>query len=380
MGIHGLTGLISSHAPLAISYTPIENLFNRKIAIDASMSIYQFLIGIRGTGADLTNESGEVTSHLQGILTRTVRLMEFGVKPVYVFDGEAPELKKRELEKRRERAEENAKKLEDAEEGTEDHIKYGKRTIRVSREQNSEVQRLLKLLGVPIVMAPSEAEAQCAALCKAGLVWAAGSEDMDTLTFGTPILARNLTFTQQNLKEKGGVMVIDLQKALEGLGLSQPEFINMCILCGCDYSGTIKGIGPVRALSLVQKYKTIEAIIPHLDKDKNALPEPFPYTEIIEFFSNPPSVDLEAVKAELKWGEVDEDGLVDFLCKEKGFQEERIRKICQKIKQAKSAGKGTQNRLDQFFSAAPKTANAPLRKTAATDPKKSAPPAKKYKK
>jgi flap endonuclease-1 len=348
MGIHGLTTLIADNAASAISEMKIENLFNRRIAIDVSMSIYQFVIGIRGTGADLTSDSGDITSHLQGLLARTVRLIENGVKPVFVFDGAPPELKRAELEKRKALAEENKAKQDGAEAGTEDAIKYSKRTVRVTKEQNEEARRLLQLLGVPVIQAPSEAEAQCAALCKAGVVWAAGSEDMDTLTFGSPLLVRNLTFSQAQMAKKG-VMVIDLAKALKELDLTHEQFVDMCILCGCDYAGTIKGIGPVTALRLVRQHKRLEEILPTLDSSKYPLPDPFPYVEIREFFMNPPSIDVEEARAQMKWTEVDEEGLVQFLCGEKGFQEERVRKTCQKLRATKTSGVGTQNRIDQFF-------------------------------
>ena len=114
MGIKGLTALISEHAPKAISVIrnplisstqnyrltkslkehDIKTLFGRKVAIDASMSIYQFLIAVRQRdGEMLTNEHGETTSHLMGFFYRTIRIVENGIKPAYVFDGKPPDLK-----------------------------------------------------------------------------------------------------------------------------------------------------------------------------------------------------------------------------------------------------------------------------------------------
>ena len=105
VGIHGLTKLIADNAPHAIKEGKIENYFGRKIAIDASMSIYQFLIQVRLQGGEgqLTNENGEVTSHLSGMMYRTIRMMEAGIKPVFVFDGKPPTMKGGELAKRKER-------------------------------------------------------------------------------------------------------------------------------------------------------------------------------------------------------------------------------------------------------------------------------------
>ncbi|KAJ3505839.1 hypothetical protein NLJ89_g7205 [Agrocybe chaxingu] len=186
MGIKGLTALLSQHAPNAIKEHDIKTLFGRKVAIDASMSIYQFLIAVRQRdGEMLMNDAGETTSHLMGFFYRTIRIVENGIKPAY-------------LSKRFEKREEAKAEGEEAKEtGTaEDMDRFSRRTVKVTREHNEECRRLLKLMGIPVVIAPSEAEAQCAELARGGKVYAAGSEDMDTLTFKAPILFRHLTFSE----------------------------------------------------------------------------------------------------------------------------------------------------------------------------------------
>lgn len=98
MGIHGLARLISEQAPEAIKSNEIKSYFGRKIAIDASMCIYQFMIAVRQQdGQVLQNENGETTSHLMGMFYRTVRMVDNGIKPVYVFDGKPPTLKSGEV-------------------------------------------------------------------------------------------------------------------------------------------------------------------------------------------------------------------------------------------------------------------------------------------
>jgi flap endonuclease-1 len=116
--------------------------------------------------------------------------------------------------------------------------KFAKRTVKVTREQVEDAKKLIRLMGIPLVEAPSEAEAQCAALARSGVVFAVGSEDMDSLTFGAPMLLRNLTFSDA---KKQPVLEIQLQPALEGLKLTMEQFIDLCILMGCDYCGNIKG-------------------------------------------------------------------------------------------------------------------------------------------
>lgn len=100
-GIKGLTQVIEDNASSSIKEVKIKDLFGRKIAIDASMALYGFLIAIRPDSFfNLTNQSGEATSHLQGMFYRTLKLLGNGIKPVYVFDGKPPTLKSGELAKR----------------------------------------------------------------------------------------------------------------------------------------------------------------------------------------------------------------------------------------------------------------------------------------
>lgn len=187
-----------------------------------SMSIYSFLIAVRSDGQQLMSDAGETTSHLMGMFYRTLRMVDNGIKPVYVFDGKPPKLKSGELAKRTARKAEAQEAHEEAKEtGTaEDVEKFSRRTVRVTREHNEECKKLLKLMGIPYIDAPTEAEAQCAVLAKAGKVYAAASEDMDTLCFEAPILLRHLTFSEQR---KEPIQEIHLDRALEGLGMDRKQ-------------------------------------------------------------------------------------------------------------------------------------------------------------
>lgn len=127
------------------------------------MCLYQFLIAVRAEGAQLTSVDGETTSHLMGIFYRTIRLLENGIKPVYVFDGTPPDMKSGELQKRTERREEAQKALDKATEAGDaaDIEKFNRRLVRVTKAHNAEAKELLKLMGVPYIDSPCEAEAQC---------------------------------------------------------------------------------------------------------------------------------------------------------------------------------------------------------------------------
>ncbi|KZV66860.1 PIN domain-like protein [Peniophora sp. CONT] len=386
MGIKGLTALLQEHAPRAFTSHEIKTLFGRKVAIDASMSIYQFLIAVRQQdGEMLTNDAGETTSHLMGFFYRTIRIVENGIKPAYVFDGKPPELKSGVLKKRFEKRDEAKEGEEEAKEtGTaEDVDRFSRRQVRVTREHNEECRKLLKLMGIPVVIAPSEAEAQCAELARGGKVYAAGSEDMDTLTFNTPVLYRHLTFSEA---KKQPISEINLKAALEGLEMEMPQFIDLCILLGCDYLEPVKGVGPKTALKMIREHGSLGAVIENLrekqaakeeeneaaeedeeggkKKKKRAgvqVPEEWPWEAAKKLFENPDV--LPADEVELDWQAPDVDGLVDFLVREKGFSEERVRKGAEKL--SKHLNAKQQGRLDGFFSVAAKPKEAPKGKGAA---------------
>jgi len=350
MGIKGLTKLLSDHAPECMREQKFEGYLDRKVAIDASMHIYQFMMVVGRQGdQQLTNDAGEVTSHLQGMFMRTCRMLEAGIKPVYVFDGKPPTMKGGELAKRKDKREQAEADLAKAKEAGDAEMieKMSKRTVRVSREQSQEVMRLARLLGLPVFEAPCEAEASCAALCKAGLVYAAASEDMDTLCFSCPKLARNLMAPASQGKP---ILEFDFDKCLKQLDLTWDQFIDVCIMCGCDYCESIKGIGPVKALSLIKQHGTIEELLKHLDQTKYIVPDDWVsiVVEARKLFKNPDVVDTNDL--ELKFTAPDEEGVVAFLVGEKQFSEDRVRNTLKKLKAAK--GKSSQNRLETFFGAA----------------------------
>lgn len=344
MGIKGLFKVISDNAPSAIKITDWKALAGRKVAIDASMSLYQFLIAVRQTdGNQLTGDDGKETSHLIGMFYRTIRIVENGMKPVYVFDGKPPDLKGDELDKRLD-AREKAQKQAEESGSAADAVRFERRTVHATKEHNEEAKKLLRLMGIPVVEAPSEAEATCAALVKSGKVWAAGSEDMDTLTFGSSVLLRHLSAGDQ---KKNPITQIDLLKALEEMQFTQKEFIDLCILLGCDYCTPIRGMGPQTTLKLMKEHRSIEAIQTHLAKQggKLQIPEDFPVESIRTLFESPEVED--PAKVELRWNPPDVQGLVDFLVKDKGFSEDRVRQNAAKL--AKAAGQKPQGRLTDFF-------------------------------
>ncbi|KEF51795.1 flap endonuclease 1 [Exophiala aquamarina CBS 119918] len=319
------------------------------------MSIYSFLIAVRSDGQQLMSDTGETTSHLMGMFYRTLRIVDNGIKPLYVFDGAPPKLKSGELAKRFARKNEANEQHEEAKEtGTAEEVeKFSRRTVRVTREHNEECRKLLKLMGVPYIIAPTEAEAQCAVLARAGKVYAAASEDMDTLCFNAPILLRHLTFSEQR---KEPIQEIHLDKALAGLDMDRNQFIDMCILLGCDYVDPVPKVGPNTALKLIREHGSLEKVVEFMENDpkkRYVIPEDWPYKDARELFLNPDVRAADHPECDFKWEAPDVEGLVQFLVTEKGFSEDRVRSAAQKLQ--KNVKTAQQSRLEGFFKTVPKT-------------------------
>lgn len=394
MGIKQLAKLLSDEAPECIKELPLSNLHGRKIAIDASMSIYQFLIAVRhgnasNTSSMLTNADGEPTSHIQGMLSRATRLLMEGVKPVYVFDGKPPNIKSGELLKRREKREKAEKALATAkEEGDiEEQDKQSKRLVRAGTKENNDCKRLLELMGIPIVNAPCEAEAQAAALCRSGEVWGVGTEDMDALTFACPILLRKMNFANAS---KSVIQQMTYSKAVEGLGLNHDQFVDLCILLGCDYCDPIKNVGPKTALKLIREHGCIEKILENIDRKRFLVPDDWIPNEKLEQArekdgdeeqeeeedesenekddetSKKTNDDVDSVPIyvrarqlfkehevitglDLKWKECQPEPLTKFLVDEMGFNPDRVKSTIDKLKEAYKTHSKPQMRMDSFF-------------------------------
>jgi flap endonuclease-1 len=235
---------------------PWEALAGRSVAVDAYNAVYQFLATIRQRdGQPFSDPDGRVTSHLMGILGRTTSLLGQGVVPAWVFDGKPPDLKAGTLRDRfvaKERAETEWKQALEAGD-LETARKKAAQTSRFTRSMAEEAMELLTALGVPAIQAPSEGEAQAAAMAANGTVWAAASEDYDSLLFHAPRLVRGLAARLPKGKAPAA-QIIDRAKLLEQLGISDEELLLIGLLVGTDFSDGVRGYGPKKALKLVREH------------------------------------------------------------------------------------------------------------------------------
>lgn len=332
--------------------TPIklEDLSGKSIAIDAYNALYQFLAIIRQPdGTPLKDSSGRITSHLSGLLYRTSNLLELGIKPVYVFDGTPPALKEAEIKRRMKVKEEALVKYEQAlrEGRIEEARMYAQATSSLKDYMVEDGKRLLDLMGVPWVQAPSEGEAQAAHIVKRGDANFCASQDYDSLLFGAPRLVRNVTISGRRKLPSKNVYVeiepeiVELERVLKECGITHEQLIDIGILIGTDFNPEgVKGIGPKTALKLIKEYGSLENVLPHL-KDVEFPVDP---RKIKEIFLHPKVTD----DYKLEWREPDVEGVVAFLCYERDFSEDRVRKALEKAQKGlmKLKGKTT---LEKWF-------------------------------
>ena len=309
-------------------------LSGKKIAIDAYNILFQFLSIIRDrvTGEPLRDSKGRTTSHLSGLLYRTSNLIEAGIKPVFVFDGEPPKFKKKTIEAREELKKEAKKKWENALEKGEKAITYAQAATQLTDEMVESSKKLLDLMGIPWVQALSEGEMQCAYMCKKGDVFASGSQDFDSLLVGSSRLVRNLSITGKRKLPRKEVYIevkpeiIELEEVLSSLGIDQKQLILVGILIGTDYNPEgIKGIGPKKALDLVKQHKTLPKILEKINWQFETSAE-----DIYNFFLNPPVTN----KYKLEWKDPNQEKLIDFMVGEHDFSRERVEKVIEKLQAA----------------------------------------------
>ena len=187
-----------------------------------------------------------------------------GIKPIYVFDGPPLKIKQDTLDKRMSRRKEAKLKYEKAlkEEDYSAARKYAQAAIFLNQDMVKESKELLGYMGVPVVEAPSEGEAQAAYMTNCEKVWASSSQDWDSLLFGSQRLIRNLSITGSRRTAKGFIKIlpeiIELESVFKSLNLTREQLIDIGILIGNDYNEGIKGIGPKNAFKYIVEYKSIE--------------------------------------------------------------------------------------------------------------------------
>ena len=260
---------------------------------------------------------------MSGLFFRTTRLLaDYSPKLAFVFDGRPPVLKAAEIDRRRAVKAQFDRAHAAAVESGDLAAAYSKATMtsRLTRDMVDEAKELLRLLGLPAIQAPSEGEAQAAHMARAGRVWTAVSKDYDTLLFGAPRLLRFLTIGGREFLPSKGTFrplepeLLDLEAQLARWGIDREALLDLALLVGTDFNPGVRGIGPKKALALVQRHGRIEAMPAEI---KDAVGD---VDAIRALYQRPDVTDDYA----LEFGEPDQDGVIKFLCEEHQFSRGRV--------------------------------------------------------
>lgn len=326
--------------------TAIKDYNGQTLTIDSYNTIYQFLSNIRQPdGTPLMDRQGRVTSHLSGVFYRTTSMIQNGIRPVYIFDGKPPKFKARTIEERKLIREKNKIELEKAiEAGDEMRIRsLSSRINYVTREVVEDTKKLLGLMGLPYVQAPSEGEAQASWMCSEGIAGGVVSQDYDSLLFGARILLRNFAFTGKRKLPGRNIYVnvspeyVSLQENLDALHLTREQLIDAGILVGTDFNKGLERVGAKTAVNLVRKYGNIFAVL------KAKAIEIENLEEIRNIFLEPEVVKVD----DLQFSKAEESDILRFLCDEHSFSPDRVLPYVRTLRD--NFGRQAQKSLDRFF-------------------------------
>ncbi|MFX0017370.1 MAG: flap endonuclease-1 [Promethearchaeota archaeon] len=315
-----------------------ENLFNKRIAIDAFNTIYQFLAIIRQRdGTLLMDDEGNVTSHLSGLFYRTINFLEHNIRPIFVFDGTPSDLKLDTIEERRKIKEEYKEKMIKAREAEDfrEAKKYAQLTSKLDENMIEESKKLVNYFGIPIINASSEGEAQSAYLVQLGDAWACASQDYDTLLFGGERLIRNFAVSRtvkvRDTSKTLDIEYISLEKFLKNLKITREQLVEMGILIGTDFFPGVKGIGQRTALDLIKEYGSLENIlrsnIKVRGKEINIDLEVI--DRIKQIFLNP---DIKKEYPKLVWKKIDYEKIRELLIEKHNFSTQRVDNALERLK------------------------------------------------
>lgn len=291
MGIKKMLKFLNINYPEIIKKINDNELEGKRIAIDISILLYQVVIAIRNSGADMFNNQGEISSHILGLFNKTINLLKLNIIPIYVFDGKPSEFKSNTINNRKDFKQKAIDKLNNTDIITEDDkIKYFKRSVYITKAQINECIELLEIMGIPYIIAPEEADSQCAELVKCGLADGVLTEDMDIMTFGAKKIYRNLT------SYKKDTLTISMDDVLNVLDINYDQFIELCLLFGCDYCEYLNDMKPEDIYKYFSKNKNFIDTINNIKKDGHNINDSSDYLQYKNYFINAPVTKIKSIE------------------------------------------------------------------------------------
>lgn len=346
MGIKGLMKMIRHYAPDAVIEKEYASLSGSVVALDILLTMYKFIIAIRGNGGDIKTNDGKMKSHVYGLLYKIHNMLKYGILPVAVFDGKAPTIKKETIRDRCDRKKLAQKKLKfienNSSNNSDEKIKFYKRSFNISEKHINDAKKMMELFGFLSIQAPEEADSQCAALNVSNFVDAVVTEDMDVLAFGTNKMLRKFS-------NKNKVVEIDLKNILTGMKLNKEQFIDICIILGTDYCKPIKGLNINSIYEIYTKCGNMYDFINELSKinvelvltgkePKYKIPKNFitrwriakEYYISSAFVIDPVELTnnkMKNSKSPQYWSKPNKEKLIKFLCADNDFDVHRVTQI-----------------------------------------------------
>jgi 5'-3' exonuclease len=279
MGIRNLHTFLRARCPEIYKKVSLTQFAFKTFAIDLSIYLCRYKVLYKDKWID-------------AFLHLITHLRENEIHFVFVFDSKSPPEKDEEKRQRMIRREKMRKRVEDMERGLKLLLEKNIMTESLTRfshpHQRQEdcvhtiskeidrlkshlfdihindfhaLRELFDILGVPHINAVSEAEQTCTYFCQKGCVDAVLTEDTDVLAYGVPMYISKIDLMENT------VTCILLSDVLDALRLTSTQFKDFCIMCGTDYNTNMSLVGPERAYKYIVEYKTLDAMIPHMNTD-----------------------------------------------------------------------------------------------------------------
>lgn len=231
MGVKNLYKFIKLNCPEAIQYLDKKDLYNKKIGIDGNFWLYQIVGSMKSNNIKIVNNNNLDITHVYGLYIRILSILKLGIKPLFVFDGKAPEIKYETINKRiLEKSKAKDKISQNDFINNKEKKKLIQNSFFINKEEIEHCKLLLEKMNIPYIQSIEEADSQLAYLCKNNYIDYTISNDTDILIFG----AKNILpfFKSSNTKFK----IINKSIIQDKLNLKDDDIVKLAILLGNDYS------------------------------------------------------------------------------------------------------------------------------------------------
>lgn len=281
MGIDKFNEFGRLKAPHAYTVVPVHKFENTRVFIDAYNLLYNRMY--KSNAASYNGVNLKLDPHAQPdeesrnkfwystVIEFAVTMMGLGITPVFVFDGKNMPAKEKCRIKRSEKKKQTVKQIReltatldaksvlDRDDDEVTKLRNLKKSVTyISRDLIDMVINILVNAGIPTIVADGDGENLCCALVREGKGSAVYSTDTDCIALGCPIMITGITKNSRRTGMTFDVILFD--RIFSAVGLTYPQFIDLCIMGGTDYSESLPGVKLLTAHRLLLTYGSIEEI------------------------------------------------------------------------------------------------------------------------